>query len=67
MKNIVLISKVFILIVFGILGTLSLFMFPGLIGNPDTETSIIGYSYLGLLLTSFGIFYSILKNEIKPS
>ena len=65
MKKIFLAGKILLIAIFGILGTLSLMMFPFLIGNNDTETSIIGYSYLGLLLISISVFYLILKNEFK--
>ena len=67
MKKIFLVGKVLVITIFGILGMLSLMMFPFLIGDKDAETSIIGYSYLGLLLISISVFYLILKNEFKSN
>lgn len=67
MKKIFLAGKVLSIALFGILGTLSLVMFPFLIGNEDKETSIIGYSYLGLLLISTSVIYLIIKNEFNSN
>jgi uncharacterized membrane protein len=66
MKTLFLAGKVLLIATFGILGMLSLMMFPFLIGDEDTQTSIIGYSYLGLLLISISVIYLIVKNELKP-
>lgn len=65
-KKIFLAGKVILMTIFGILGMLSLMMFPFLIGDKDAETSIIGYSYLGLLLISISVIYLIIKKELKP-
>ena len=64
MKKIYLAGKVIAMAVFGILGMLSLMMFPFLIGSKDAETSIIGYSYLGLLLVSIFVFHLLVKAEL---
>ena len=65
MKKFFLLAKILLIAIFGILGMLSLMLFPFLIGNKDAEASIIGYSYLGLFLISISVFYLILKNEFK--
>ncbi|WP_452224115.1 hypothetical protein [Lacinutrix chionoecetis] len=66
MKNVILAVKVLVLTIFGVLGALSILMFPNLIGHNDPEASLIGYFYLGLLLISVSVFYLILKKEFKP-
>lgn len=48
MKKLLLISKIVLIAIFGVLGTLSIMMFPFLIGNEDAQTSIVGYSYYQL-------------------
>ena len=67
MKKIFLIGKVLLIAVFGILGMASLMMFSILIGAKDTETLIVGYYYLGLLLISIFVIYLISKNELKQN
>ena len=67
MKKILLIGKVLLLAVFGVLGWYSLLMFSILIGAIDTETLILGYSYLGLLLISIFVIFLISKNELKQN
>lgn len=67
MKKIFLTIKIILIVIFGISGTLSIIMFPLLIGNNDTETAIIGYYYLGLLLMSISVVYLIIKNELKQT
>ena len=65
MRKIYLVGKILAVVVFGILGSLSLMMFPLLIGSVDSETSILGYSYLGILLISISVYYFIISNELK--
>ncbi|CAL2056587.1 hypothetical protein [Tenacibaculum sp. 190524A05c] len=65
MKKVYLGVKIISLAVFGILGMLSLLMFPFLIGESDTETSILGFYYLAIFLISFSVLYFIVKNELK--
>ena len=67
MKKILLIGKVLLLAVFGVLGCYSLLMFSILIGVKDTETLILRYSYLGLLLISIFVIFLISKNELKQN
>lgn len=67
MKKMFLTGKVLTITVFGILGMLSLIMFPSLIGDKEVETSIIGYSYLGLLLMSISVIYFIIRKELKSN
>ena len=65
MKKIALATKVLLIAIFGILGILSLAMFPFLIGHEHTETSIIGYSYFALFIISVSIIYLIVKKEFN--
>jgi hypothetical protein len=66
MKKTLLIGKVILITFFGFLGLLSLLLFPNLIENSNAlETKIIGYTYLGLLLTSISVLYFVVKKELK--
>lgn len=67
MRKEALAGKIVLSSVFGILGTLSILMFPFLIGSDDSKTSIIGYSYLGLLIISIFVIFIILKKELKSN
>lgn len=66
MKKIFLAGKIILIAIFGILGVQSIIMFPFLIGNEDAQTSLIGYSYLGLLLISISTIYLVVRKELKP-
>jgi len=61
MNKLVLPIKAFTLGLFGIFATLSLMHFPFLIGSSNSNDSIIGYSYLALLLISISVIYKIAK------
>ncbi len=65
MNRIVLFGKIILATTFGVLGTLSILLFPFLISSDDNKTSILGYSYLGLLVISVFIIYLIIKKELK--
>ena len=52
MKKLFFASKLLLIVVLATAGTLSLIMFPFLLGDSDPETAIIGWSYFGLLLFS---------------
>ena len=65
MKKIILAGKILSITFLVCLGILSLLMFPFLIGDDDRASSIIGYSYFGLLLLSSLAVYFIIRNDLK--
>jgi hypothetical protein len=67
MKKILYAGKLMAIAILGILGIQSIMMFPFLIGNEDSEASIIGYSYLGILLFSTTSIYFMVRNELKAA
>ncbi|WP_299673408.1 hypothetical protein [uncultured Tenacibaculum sp.] len=65
MKKVYITIKVILLAVFGILGGLSLIMFPLLIGAKDSQTSMIGFTYLALLLISISVIFFTIKKDLN--
>jgi len=65
MKKVYFAGKLSLIALFGTLGSLSVVMFPFLIGSEDNATSTLGYSYLGLLFFSIAVVYFVTKKDFK--
>jgi hypothetical protein len=67
MKTLLITCKALALTLLGLLGCFSMMLFPFLIGSNDSQTAIIGYSYLGVLLLSIALMYLLVKKELKQA